>query len=412
MGNQSSNMRTCCHRLKSYISTQGTSTDLQLQPEHSSNKLVSLDTLNHLTREKALGPNVLGTFLNFTYQKGQEIGSGPHGTVYEALCSENGEIVAEKKIICVAEERRRVYSYFEAKLMNLNHENLLRYFDIYESIDNANDLYLVSRMTSGCSLKEALNNFQGFEEKIVRIFCKEILQGLIYLNKHKVWHSNLKPNNILIEANGHIKISDFFTISKKLLNFKGKSDYRYKAPEMIMNRPKSIKTDVWSLGCIVIEMLTNEFIWPNDLKEIHDKFKKNVGPQIPLNITPQCSDFLRKCLDMDESRRPSPEELFLHEFIQKEKEPDEKERIFIRGLSLFGSPLKKKLKSTIKTITADSVVYNHVESEEHIKGNNGDFVTNVIKGRTMEESINFRLKNELERKKFEEELFNMINVEE
>ena len=220
MGGQNSTFRGCCLRIKGSFTGENSS---NLNPPPL--KILNNDKLENvpLTREQASreqvssDPNSLHTFLNCSYQRGDEIGSGPHGTVYEALCLENGEILATKKIMCIAEERRKIYLYLEGKLMNLNHENLMKYIDIYESVENPNDLYIISRLISGCSLREALKKFPQFEEKIVRVFCKEILSGLEYLNKHKIYHSNLKPNNIMIEANGHIKLNDFFTISKKLL---------------------------------------------------------------------------------------------------------------------------------------------------------------------------------------------------
>jgi len=407
MGSRNSALRLCCTRIKSCFTTN---------PDQSgAHKLSTLERIENieksdpiaLNREKSHKASVQSQnfFLNFSYQPGLMIGSGPHGTVYEALCMETGEIVALKKVPCLVSERRKIYLYLEGKLMNLSHESLLRYVDIYESKENGTDLYIISRLISGCSLREALKNFPKFEETIVRIFCKEILSGLIYLKEAGIWHSNLNPNNVLIEASGKIKLSDFFTISKKLLEPRGRVsiiDFAYKSPEILLKQKKSIKGDVWALGCIVIEMVNSALTWPNDLKEITEKLKKNQGPEIPGNLSPECRDFLKKCLIIDESQRADPEELINHEFIMNEKETEEKDRIFIRGLSLYGSPLKKKSRFSISKGEKIAIEKNYEEQSSPIK---------VIGGRSLEESVNVKMKNELERKKYEAELLKMFNCE-
>lgn len=396
MGNNP--LRGCCDRLKS-IFNSSSETENHSKPQ----KLITLDKIDKisLNQEKTIYSSK--NYLNFSYQYGEIIGSGPHGNVFESLCLENGEIVAIKKISCLPEFRKKIYLYLECKLMNLNHENLLKYIDIYQNNDNSFELNIVSRLISGCSLKEALNTFEKFEEKIVRIFCKEILQGLIYLSQQGIYHSNLKPNNILIEADGHIKISDFFTISKKLLSPERKNygtNFTYKSPEIIIKQKKGIKADIWALGCIAIEMLTNKEVWSNDLKFITEKLKRKTGPDIPENLSSECFDFLSKCLEIDEEERLGPENLILHQFIQKEKEYEEKDKIFLRGLSVVGSPLKKKSKFPKKNLENNNEKINGEEVKD----------MKVLGEKVMEKSVIYtREQNELERKKYEAELLEMFN---
>ena len=400
----SSAVRSCCTRIKSYLSHS--------PGKQGSTKLSSLDKIENYDKAEPLTLNRERTnsttnrshnfFLNYSYQIGITLGNGPHGAVYEALCMETGEIVALKKVTCVAVDRRKIYLYLEGKLMNMSHECLLRYIDVYESKENANDLYIVSKMISGCSLREALTNFPRLEEKMVRIFCKEILQGLIYLHQSGIYHSNLKPNNILIEASGKIKLCDFFTISRKLLEDQKRNsivDFAYKAPEILMKQNKTIKGDIWALGCIVIEMLNATLTWPNDLHEIMERLKNKQGPELPESLSPKCRDFLNKCLTLEENQRPGPEELINHEFIMKEKEMEEKDRIFLRGLSLYGSPLKKKSRFTS--------VAEKKNTEKKYEEQNSP--VRVVGGRNMEESMDLKMKNELERKRYEAELLAMFN---
>lgn len=418
MGGQHSYVRTCCVRLKENFSSS--------LPKNNANhqKIETLDTLN-LARDKTqinynTSINADQNFLNYTYQLGEILSEGPHGMVYEALCLENGKMVAAKKISCLSEYRKKIYLYLEGKLMKLTHENLLSFIDIYQSSENQTDLFLVSPLVSGCPLKEALINFHSFDEKIVRIFCKEILQGLIYLENQGLYHSNLKPNNIMIEANGHIKLSDYFTISKKLLSkspdLSSTGDFQYKSPEILLQQRKGIKADIWAMGCIAIEMLSNDNkFWPNNLKEIIEKIKSKETPIIPENIGKNCQNFLKNCVEIDEAKRLGPKTLLQHEFIHNSKSNEEKEKMLIKGLSLYGSPLKrkglyKKSKSLGKNLPENSKpIQIKIQNETKNEGNEEKI---LIGGNPMEKSIEIRKKNELERKKIEEELLAMFNVAE
>ena len=108
-------------------------------------------------------------------------------------------------------------------------------------------------------LNKKLSNTK-FTESEVKNYLYEICQGLDYLHKHKIIHRDLKSMNIFLTKDNHIKIGDF-GVSKKLINnnifaytFIG-TPY-YLSPEMCRNKAYDEKTDMWSLGCILYELIT------------------------------------------------------------------------------------------------------------------------------------------------------------
>jgi mitogen-activated protein kinase kinase kinase len=117
-----------------------------------------------------------------------------------------------------------------------------------------------------------------FEADLVKYFTQQILEGLEYLHRKHIWHRDLKGDNILVDLNGICKISDF-GISKQTAdaydsfgqatNMKG--SVFWMAPEVLHtvqnDRSYSGKVDIWSLGCVVIEMWSGKRPW-GDLEQI------------------------------------------------------------------------------------------------------------------------------------------------
>ena len=121
-------------------------------------------------------------------------------------------------------------------------------------------------------------NQARFEADLVKYFTQQILEGLEYLHRKHIWHRDLKGDNILVDLNGICKISDF-GISKQTAdaydsfgqatNMKG--SVFWMAPEVLHtvhnDRSYSGKVDIWSLGCVVIEMWSGKRPW-GDLEQI------------------------------------------------------------------------------------------------------------------------------------------------
>ena len=214
------------------------------------------------------------------------------------------------------------------------------------------------------------------------------MEGLIYLNQQGLCHSNLKSTNVLVESSGTIKLSDFFTVSRKLLLVrKGvKKPFNYLAPEILLYEAKSLKSDIWSLGCLIIELISNKPAWGSEstnIKYIMDALRKKQRPRYPENISDNLKEFLDKCLEINEKKRLSAEELLADKFLSEEK---------------------------INNYNCDNKNF-YDEIKESIKKKRTELFESTLlrKATSIKESL--RKKNAEERKKFELQLLLMLNNE-
>ena len=119
-----------------------------------------------------------------------------------------------------------------------------------------------------------LKKYGTFKETLIRIYTKQILEGLEYLHSHNVIHRDIKGGNVLVDSNGICKLADFGS-AKKIYNSSINEQYKsiigtpyWMAPEVIKQTGhgrygnyKNRKADIWSLGCTIIEMATGKPPW-------------------------------------------------------------------------------------------------------------------------------------------------------
>jgi len=179
----------------------------------------------------------------------------------------------------------------------------------------------------GGSVTALLRNYGAFEETLVSNFTRQISQGLTYLHDRGIIHRDIKGANILVDNKGGVKISDF-GISKKVdvQALTGARLHRpslqgtvfWMAPEVVKQSAHTQKADIWSVGCLVVEMLTGEHPWAS-LTQMQAIFKigSSAKPTIPSDISPEAHDFLTRTFDVDYEARPSASELQQHPFITR-----------------------------------------------------------------------------------------------
>lgn len=118
-----------------------------------------------------------------------------------------------------------------------------------------------------------LNKFKGIPVPLVRHFTKQILEGLRFLDTKEIIHCDLKPENILLEdpVSGKVKIIDFGSScfeSEKVYTYIQSRFYR--SPEVILGMVYNRKIDIWSMGCIIAELITGQplFMGENEQEQI------------------------------------------------------------------------------------------------------------------------------------------------
>ncbi|WVN89329.1 uncharacterized protein L203_104551 [Cryptococcus depauperatus CBS 7841] len=274
-----------------------------------------------------------------TWIKGELIGKGSYGRVYIALNVTTGDMMAVKQVeLPVSEIDRndqRQQGMVKALrdeielLKGLEHKNIVAYLG-YETSPEYLSIFLEYVPGGTIASIYRTPNQARFEPQLVRFFTEQILEGLAYLHSKNIWHRDLKGDNILVDGQGICKISDF-GISKQTADAYDsagqatamKGSVFWMAPEVLQSSNEqsySGKVDIWSLGCVVIEMWTGQRPW-GDMEVIaamFELFSKRSRPPLPPDIilSPVALDFLNQCLATNPHDRPVAIDLLRHEFIK------------------------------------------------------------------------------------------------
>ncbi|KAI9712771.1 MAG: Cyclin-dependent kinase catalytic subunit [Bogoriella megaspora] len=233
------------------------------------------------------------------YQKMEKIGEGTYGVVYKAkdLTTKDHRIVALKKIRLEAEDEGVPSTAIReiSLLKELTDQNIVRLFNIVHA--DGHKLYLVfeyldldlkrymeslpvSQGGRGKALPEgtgpALSTL-GLGPPMVKRFLSQLVAGIKFCHSHRVLHRDLKPQNLLIDREGNLKLADFglaraFGVPLRTYTHEVVTLW-YRSPEILLGgRQYSTGVDMWSIGCIFAEMCTRKPLFPGD-SEIDEIFK-------------------------------------------------------------------------------------------------------------------------------------------
>ncbi|EIW68706.1 hypothetical protein TREMEDRAFT_32039, partial [Tremella mesenterica DSM 1558] len=264
--------------------------------------------------------------------KGALIGAGSFGSVYLGMDAQSGLLMAVKQVELPTgggrnEERKQsMVTALQREIVllkELQHDNIVQYLDSSHDDDFLN---IFLEYVPGGSVAALLNNYGAFEEALVRNFCRQILLGLNYLHQRGIIHRDIKGANILVDNKGGIKISDF-GISKKaednlMSTMRGgnraslQGSVFWMAPEVVKQTKHTTKADIWSVGCLVVEMLTGTHPWA-ELTQMQAIFRigTSARPTTPSDVSPDAQDLLRQTFEIDHKLRPTAQQLLDHPFL-------------------------------------------------------------------------------------------------
>lgn len=272
------------------------------------------------------------------YQLGNCIGKGQFGSVYRALDLATGEIVAVKKLFVEdGDELDHEIMKEVALLKTLSHSNVVRYLGFIQSKHSIN---IILEFAENGSLMSTLKAFGAFPEKLVASFCIKILNGLDYLHSNQVVHCDLKAANILTTKTGDVKLTDFgVSLNLKIKGADAGSvsgTPNWMAPEVIELKGASTKSDIWSLGCTVIELVTGKPPYA-DLIAMSAMFRivEDPLPPLPETVSDDMKSFLAACFQKDPELRPSAAELKQHAWILQNQQRIRKTETCSHDLSSY-----------------------------------------------------------------------------
>ena len=260
------------------------------------------------------------------YEKIDTIGKGGFGEVLKVK-NEN-RIYALKRIPLDNKEDEEKIKNEANILSRFDSEYIVKYYDSYK---DKKYFYILMEYCEGNDLRKLINKYKDegklMDEQLIYSIVLDICLGIKEIHKNKIMHRDIKPENIFILNNNKIKIGDF-GISKQLeKNKKSVSNhsqigtFNYAAPELFKGKYNN-KVDIWSLGCIIYELLTLNYCFENIYAMFDKVFKNERYGQININkYNNKWQELIDLLLKSDYNKRPNIDEIytFLKEkFIQIE----------------------------------------------------------------------------------------------
>ena len=250
------------------------------------------------------------------YKLGDILGAGGTGTVYKAEDLLMGMPVAIKVLSSELAEDANAINLLkeEARIaMQLSHRHIVRLHNL-EKVGGK--YFLVMEYVEGRNLREILSIYGKLPLETVMQIAEVSADALSYAHRHGVIHKDLKPDNILLTEDGVLKIIDFGIagfkhMQKKDLPIMGTP--LYMSPEQIMGRPLSEKTDIYSLGIILCELITGHPPFDKPVETTQQRMAQK--PHIT-GMPQQVASVLRKAIVDDENERWETVEIFAINFIE------------------------------------------------------------------------------------------------
>ena len=201
----------------------------------------------------------------------------------------------------------------------LNHPNVMRVF----ADEHRSRIYMVMEWCPGRLLRQILDEGRIPQDRAIRIAI-EVLKALDYIHANGVVHRDLKPENIMVDDHDHIKLIDFGiagdTTSRRLTyaNFTTtQGTPNYSAPEQVKGKRGDGRTDIYSMGVILYEMLTAKlpFTGPSPMAAMNDRLLNHpLPPRVAdPSVSPQLQEILYRALERDPKNRYSTAQEFIHD---------------------------------------------------------------------------------------------------
>ncbi len=259
----------------------------------------------------------IGRILDDRYEIIELIGSGGMANVYKALCHRLNRYDAVKimrdETAANTELRRRFCAESQAVAM-LSHPNIVSVYDVSHSDDVE---YIVMELIEGITLKQYLQKKSVLEPAEVLDFTIQIAKALEHAHSKGIIHRDIKPQNIMLLKDGMIKVADFGIASLESdieeNNGEAVGSVHYIAPEQARGQAPDARSDIYSLGIVIYEMLTGKlpYIGASDV-EVAVKHM-NTDPVSPRELVPDIPEELERiCLkamnsDMDKRYQTASE---------------------------------------------------------------------------------------------------------
>ena len=302
------------------------------------------------------------------WRRARVLGTGMSGQVVLGVRSDGSLMAVKVMDIGNIPDQKAIQSLCNEVdiLAKYSHENIVDYYGHH--VDNERkELHIFMEYVSNGSLGGLVRSMdEPLSERAAAEYTAQILAGVAYLHSNQVMHRDIKGDNILMHQDATIKISDF-GMSKSLGEVLGGGEQSYQAqgtplwsaPEVFKDRGYDLKSDIWSVGCVVVELLTGRPPWQT-FETVWSAISTigkctSFPPLMPVSpqVSGPCEDFLRQCLNPLPEKRLMARELMEHPWIlsnmddadsmsdSDDEDPDADGQLF-RKISQIHTPLNPK----------------------------------------------------------------------
>ena len=265
--------------------------------------------------------------MSLNYKVIQSLGEGSFGKAF--LCqkeSDNSFCVIKQIIVQDMNQKEKDDVLNEANILSkLDHQNIIKFYDLFESKKPKHSINIVTEYADGGDLsekiKERKNKNNNFSESEILDYFTQICLAIKHIHEKKIIHRDLKSGNIFLMKTGLVKLGDF-GISKKFMKTMEKAKTMvgtpyYLSPEIISGNPYDAKSDIWSLGVLLYEMMTFKMPFnANNFSMLVAKIQRGNYIPPPSIYTKDLRELVSKCLTLEPERRPSIQEIIRMPIIQ------------------------------------------------------------------------------------------------
>jgi serine/threonine protein kinase len=239
-----------------------------------------------------------------SFQKLQTLGTGTFGRVHLIRHKTTGQYFAMKVLKKTEVVRLKQIQHVNSErgtLALLNHPFLVR---MYRSYQDSINLYMVMEYIAGGEMFSHLRRLGRFSVDVGRFYLAEVILAIEYIHSFDIIYRDLKPENLLLDQNGHVKITDFgFAKKVEDRTFTLCGTPEYLAPEIIQNKGHGKAVDWWAIGILLFEMLAGYPPFVDDHPfGIYEKILEG-KIAFPNHFESNTKDLIKKLLNPDRTRR-------------------------------------------------------------------------------------------------------------
>lgn len=270
---------------------------------------------------------------------GRTLGEGSYSTVMAAT-----DRITSKEYAIKILDKRHIIKEKKVKYVNIEKDTLNRLTEhpgivrLYYTFQDERSLYFVLDLASGGELLGVLKKMTTFDEECSRFYGAQILDSIEYMHSRGIIHRDLKPENVLLDDQGHVKITDFGTA--KILDLTNKAPFgqvsvsndpldgaetdravsfvgtaEYVSPELLTDKNACKASDLWAFGCIIYQLLAGRP--PFKAVNEYQTFQKivNLDYSFPDGFPTVARDLVTRLLVLDPAQRLPIDDIKRHPFF-------------------------------------------------------------------------------------------------